>query len=74
MEEARLENGRIIGNKDHAVKTARRWLARFKKRQAANTGKSSDGMKEKSISQDFFYMKSQFLSYTWQEKRLIMAL
>lgn len=64
LEEARLENGRIIGNKDHAVKTARRWLARFKKRQAANTGKSSDGMKEKSISQDFFlYEVAVFILY-----------
>ena len=64
LEEARLENGRIIGNKDHAVKTARGWLARFKKRQAANTGKSSDGMKEKSISQDFFlYEVAVFILY-----------
>ena len=27
-----------------------------------------------SLLRTFFYMKSQFLSYTWQEKRLIMVL
>ena len=64
LENARLENGKIIGNKDYAVKTARKWLSRFKKKQAAKTGKSPEGMNDKIISQDFFlYEVAVFILY-----------
>lgn len=79
LKEARLENGRIIGNKNHAVTTARKWLSRFKTKQAANTGKSPEGMNNKVISQDFFlyevavfilYLAGEEIDYGFLRKRV----
>lgn len=79
LEGVRLENGKIIGNKDHAVTTARKWLSRFKKKQTAKTGKSPDGMNDKIISQDFFlyevavfilYLAGEEIDYGFLRKRV----
>lgn len=51
MAESQLEKGRIVGKKENAVQTAKKWLQRFLKHKY---GKSSDKNRKGPVSQDFF--------------------
>lgn len=52
LTESRLEKGQIVGKKENAVQTAKKWLQRFL--QHNKYGKSSDKEGKGPISQDFF--------------------
>lgn len=52
MAESQLEKGRIVGKKENAVQTAKKWLQRFLKHNKYE--KSSDKNRKGPVSQDFF--------------------
>lgn len=54
MSDSYLEKGRIMGDKENAVKTARQWLLRFLKKTEPKIKKCPKEMGDKSISRDFF--------------------
>lgn len=50
MAESRLEKGRLVGKKENAVQTAKKWLQRFFKHNKYEKSSDRKGL----ISQDFF--------------------
>lgn len=64
MTESRLEKGRITGNRDNAVETARKWLNRFLRFGEPKYRESSGETRDASIFQDFFlYEAAAFILY-----------
>lgn len=64
MTESTLEKGRITGNRENAIETARKWLNRFLRSGEPKYRKSSDEKGDASISQDFFlYEAAVFILY-----------
>lgn len=61
MTESTLEKGRIMGNKDNAAGTARKWLDRFLRSGEPKYRKSSGEKEDASISQDFFLYEAAVL-------------
>lgn len=69
MTESTLEKGKIIGNRDNAVETARKWMNRFLRSGEPKYRKSSGEMRDASVSQDFFlYEVAVFILYLEKEE------
>lgn len=69
MAESILEKGKITGNRDNAVETARKWLNRFLRSGEPKYRKSSGEMRDASVSQDFFlYEVAIFILYLEKEE------
>ena len=67
--ESTLEKGRITGNRENAIETARKWLDRFLRSGEHKYRKSSDEKGDASISQDFFlYEVAVFILYLTGEE------
>lgn len=64
LAESKIEQGMIIGNKDNAVKTAKKWLLRFIRRSNIQIKEGLSENTKRIVSQDLFlYEVAVFILY-----------
>lgn len=64
LTDSKIEQGMIVGNKDNAVKTAKKWLQRFVKRSDIQIKEGLSENAKRIVSQDLFlYEVAIFILY-----------